>query len=120
MIEDQPKDRRWLIRTLSEAGYSVETAATGAEAIEMCQTETFDGITLDLALPDMSGIQVLQTLRASGRNRETPVIVVSVSADAGLGSGFGFAQRSVSLRQHLALREDHRMRARQVGGKRVL
>jgi hypothetical protein len=39
---------------------------------------------------------------------------------AGLGSGFGFAQRSVSLRQHLALREDHRMRARQVGGKRVL
>ena len=88
VIEDEPMDRRWLIRTLSEAGYSVETAATGAEAIQLCQTEMFDGITLDLALPDMTGIQVLQNLRTSGVNRETPVIVVSVSADAGLGSGF--------------------------------
>ena len=88
VIEDQPKDRRWLIRTLSEAGYSVETATTGAEALELCQSETFDGITLDLVLPDMSGLQVLQTLRANGPNSETPVIVVSVSADAGRVASF--------------------------------
>lgn len=38
---------------------------------------------------------------------------------AGLGSFLGFAQRRFSLRQHLALREDHRVRARQIDGKRV-
>ena len=82
------EDRAWLVRTLTEAGYAVETAADGAEALARCEERAYDAITLDLLLPDMSGLKVLHAIRESGPNRDTPVIVVSVLADEQLVSGF--------------------------------
>jgi CheY-like chemotaxis protein len=80
VIEDEPKDREWLVQTLVGAGYSVETASTGAEALEKCRTKRFDAITLDLILPDMGGWALLREIRAERLNRGTPVITVTVEA----------------------------------------
>jgi len=88
VIEDDVRDRAWLTRTLSEAGYAVQSAATGAEAIALCREHAFDAVTLDLLLPDMGGGDVLRALREDGRNRETPVIVVTVVAEKGVAMGF--------------------------------
>jgi signal transduction histidine kinase/DNA-binding response OmpR family regulator len=88
VIEDDTRERAWLVETLSAAGYAVQVAATGAEAIERCGARTFDGITLDLLLPDMGGWEVLKAIRAGGPNQATPTVVVTVVAEKGVGAGY--------------------------------
>jgi PAS domain S-box-containing protein len=88
VIEDEDRDRASLVRTLTEAGYSVETAATGAQALARCNESRFDAITLDLILPDSSGVDVLRGIRASEKNRDVPVIVVTVVTERGAVAGF--------------------------------
>jgi CheY-like chemotaxis protein len=87
VVEDDVKDRAWLVRTLTDAGYTVELAETGKDAVGKCRSETFDAITLDLMLPDISGRDVLAAVRADSLNVNTPVIVVSVVADSNIGVG---------------------------------
>ena len=88
VVEDGAEDRTWLVRTLTEAGYAVESAATGAAAVARCKERPFDAVTLDLLLPDMSGLEVLRGIRSEGPNRDVPVIVVSVLSDKEIVSGF--------------------------------
>jgi PAS domain S-box-containing protein len=88
VVEDTVLDRELLVETLARAGYAVETAATGAEAIARCKERSFDAVTLDLMLPDMSGLDLLGALRTNGRARQTPVIVVTVAADHRLIAAF--------------------------------
>jgi CheY-like chemotaxis protein len=88
VIEDEDRDRASLVRMLTEAGYSVVTAATGAQALARCNESRFDAITLDLILPDSSGVDVLRGIRASEKNRDVPVIVVTVVTERGAVAGF--------------------------------
>lgn len=88
VVEDDPRDRNLLVRTLGEAGYRTQVAATGGSAIASCELQTFDAVTLDLLLPDMTGLQVLQRIRQIERSRETPVLIVSVVAEQGVVRGF--------------------------------
>jgi len=88
IVEDEPKDRRQLIQAFTEAGYKVEVAATGTQAIAQCRQRSFDVITLDLLLPDLSGWQVLRAIRGEGPNREVPVIVVTLVTEKEVGLGF--------------------------------
>jgi signal transduction histidine kinase/DNA-binding response OmpR family regulator len=87
VIEDEASDRERLAAVLVGAGFAVETAETGAEAIERCTARSYDAITLDLLLPDMTGLEVLQRLRTS-RNRNVPVVVITVVAERGAVAGF--------------------------------
>lgn len=88
VVDDDEKDRAVVAGLLDSVGYAVEIAATGHAAIERCHVKTFDAITLDLLLPDISGLEVLHRLRTDGLNRETPIVVVSVVADDGVAGGF--------------------------------
>ncbi|HVB82238.1 MAG TPA: response regulator [Candidatus Binataceae bacterium] len=88
VIEDNGSDRSFLIETLERAGYAVEAAATGADALRMLVARHYDVITLDLMLPDMSGWDILRRIRESDTNREVPVVIASVLADQGIGVGF--------------------------------
>ncbi len=83
VVEDEPGDRAWLVRLLASAGYAVETAANGREALERCAERRFEAITLDLLLPDVNGLELLRLVRTgSGPNRDVPVIVVTVVAES--------------------------------------
>lgn len=88
VVEDEATDRNVLVRVLGEAGYRTQTAGTGGLAIAACETQSFDAITLDLLLPDMTGLQVLQRIRQIERSRDTPVLIVSVVAEQGVVRGF--------------------------------
>ncbi len=88
VVEDDPREREWLVATLSGAGYGVDAVATGAEAIERGRQRHYDAITLDLLLPDANGRDVLTALRAEGRNADTPVVVVTVVAENAALAGF--------------------------------
>jgi len=82
VVEDTASDQEWLRSTLERAGFSVWTAATGAQAVELARRRAFDAITLDMLLPDMGGWQVLEQIRSRGPNRQTPVVVITVIPDA--------------------------------------
>jgi CheY-like chemotaxis protein len=88
VIEDDSRDRALIIQTLARAGYGVEAVATGRQGIASCTERVFDAITLDLLLPDMTGLDVLHRIRLEGKNQQTPVIVVSVVAERGMMAGF--------------------------------
>lgn len=80
VVEDDPQDQAALVHTLTSAGFEVETAATGAQAVARAREKAFTAITLDLLLPDMSGMDVLASIRREGLNRDVPVVVVTVVA----------------------------------------
>jgi DNA-binding NtrC family response regulator len=72
LVDDDDTFRRVLASELARRGHSVESAATGAQALERCGTCEADVVLLDLRLPDMGGVEVLEELRA----REMPAGVV--------------------------------------------
>ena len=78
IVEDDDRDRELIASTLAGVGYGFEFARTGKDALARCQERFFDAVTLDLLLPDMSGLEVLDTLRIGGWLRNTPVIVVTI------------------------------------------
>jgi PAS domain S-box-containing protein len=88
VVEDELADQQLLTSTLSQAGYAVELAVNGAEALALCQLRRFHAVTLDLLLPDMSGLDLLAGIRAAGNNRDVPVIVVTVVPSQSAVSGF--------------------------------
>ncbi len=88
VVEDDPRDQQVLVSALVDAGYAVETAATGALALALCAERTYDAVTLDLMLPDMTGLDVLRELRGNERYRSVPVLVVTVVAERGAVAGF--------------------------------
>ena len=88
VIEDDPRDQRDLVGTLSGAGYRVELSSTGADALAKCRARKFDAITLDLLLPDMTGLELLAKIRAESKNAAVPVIVITVVAERGAVAGF--------------------------------
>jgi PAS domain S-box-containing protein len=82
VIEDDLNDQSFLVRTLVEAGYAVEAVSTGSQAMARFRARHFDAVLLDLLLPDMNGLEVLEAIRRESGDREVPVIVVTVVADA--------------------------------------
>jgi DNA-binding response OmpR family regulator len=78
MVEDDPAIGRLLSRSLTERDYVVTLAATGAAGLALALQEQPDVVLLDLGLPDLSGLEVLQMLRAVSA---VPVIVVTAQDD---------------------------------------
>jgi two-component system, OmpR family, phosphate regulon response regulator PhoB len=80
------EDERDLVATLEYAlereGFRTRSAYTGRQALEIAVTEPApDLVLLDLMLPDMSGTQVCQQLRAGERTRAMPVIMMTAKAE---------------------------------------
>jgi CheY-like chemotaxis protein len=88
VVEDDAHDQAQLVSALAEAGYAVELASTGAEAIARWRARDYDAATIDLRLPDMSGLELLAALSSEATNHATPIIVVSVVPDARVVAGF--------------------------------
>jgi signal transduction histidine kinase/CheY-like chemotaxis protein len=105
VIEDDSRDQAVLVEALGKAGYSVQVASTGAEAVALCAVRKFDAISLDLLLPDMSGQEVLKHVRASELNRDVPVVVLTMVAERGAIAAFAihdFLQKPVDVAELLS------------------
>ena len=75
LVEDEPRIADDIVRTLTAAGYVVETTGDGEEAWFLGDTEDYDLIVLDLGLPKMDGLSVLKRWRAA--ERSVPVLVLT-------------------------------------------
>ena len=77
VVDDNDAGRDLLSRKLERDGYRVSSAANGATALEMAAAMQFDLALLDVMMPDIDGIEVLQLWRATGVLARLPVIVTS-------------------------------------------
>ncbi len=91
VIEDDLNDQARISRVLTDAGFQVQLAATADQGIRRAEVQPFAAITLDLALPDRGGLEVLAAIRRSGANQHTPVVVVTMVAEHSALSGFQVA-----------------------------
>lgn len=74
IVEDDLQIRNFIAYSLKNEGYNTKIATTGTQAMNILVTETVDMVILDLGLPDIDGLDVLQRLREWS---EIPVIIVS-------------------------------------------
>jgi two-component system, OmpR family, KDP operon response regulator KdpE len=74
VVDDEPQILRALQTTLRGAGYDVDTAATGADALTKAAVQPPEAVILDLVLPDKSGVDVCRELR---QWTAVPVLVLS-------------------------------------------
>ncbi len=87
LVADDEEDILEVIQDRLEAcGFNVTTAVNGAEALRKITTEKFDGVFLDVKMPEMSGIEVLEEVRK--RDTRLPIIIItsSTSREAAIGS----------------------------------
>ena len=75
IVEDEKRIADFLSRGLQGAGYAVDTAPTGSQALECIHSTDYDLLILDLMLPDMDGLQVLQRVRS--RQPGPPTLILS-------------------------------------------
>jgi DNA-binding response OmpR family regulator len=81
LVEDDFDLIQALSRALSVRGFSVLTCADGQEALHLARREAFDVIVLDLSLPGLDGLQVLQRLRCN--DQATPVLILTARGAVG-------------------------------------
>ncbi|MGL6161420.1 response regulator transcription factor [Microbulbifer sp.] len=75
LVEDEQVLRQQLAASLREAGYTVDEAPDGEEALYLGREYPYDIAVLDLGLPKLDGIQVIETLRGEGRH--FPILILT-------------------------------------------
>ncbi|MGB3811494.1 MAG: response regulator transcription factor [Parvibaculum sp.] len=75
VVEDDPDLNRQLVTALQEAGYVVDSATNGEDGHFLGDTEPYDAVVLDLGLPEMDGVTVLEKWRRGGRTM--PVLILT-------------------------------------------
>src|SRR5512134_4066058 len=77
VVDDNKVNRLLLARSLELQGHSVALAENGRIALEMLRREPFDLLLLDIEMPEMNGLQVMEQLKSDLQLRDLPVIVTS-------------------------------------------
>jgi len=79
IVDDEPANRHWLIKALEPAGFTVLPASGGREAIDMAKSLQPDLVLLDLMMPEVTGFDVVEALRADPSTREMPIMVLTAT-----------------------------------------
>ncbi len=75
VVEDDRDLNRQLVQALSQAGYAVDRAYDGEEGQFLGETEPYDAVVLDIGLPKVDGVSVLEAWRKCGRTM--PVLILT-------------------------------------------
>jgi len=79
LLVDDEEDIVEVIQDRLEAyGFTVTTAGTGLEALKKLSVEKFDGIFLDVKMPEMGGIEALEEIRKT--DKQIPIIIITASS----------------------------------------
>jgi CheY-like chemotaxis protein len=84
VVEDNPAERLGIAELLAHDDIEIESAASGEQALSELRRQPHDCVVLDLRLPDMSGFEVLERIRADAALSDVPVVVFTgreLSAD---------------------------------------
>jgi diguanylate cyclase (GGDEF)-like protein/PAS domain S-box-containing protein len=82
VVDDSKTTRVLLQRHLEERGYRVVTTQGGRQALELIATQSFDVVLLDSMMPEMSGLEIVDSLRSSFSASELPIIMVTVKDES--------------------------------------
>ncbi len=90
LAEDETSLSKAIVTILRRSNYTVDVACDGVEALEFLEMNSYDGVILDVMMPRMDGISVLQEIRKAGN--QVPVILLTAKAEVddkvlGLDSG---------------------------------
>jgi CheY-like chemotaxis protein len=77
VVDDDPDILQVLKDRLDSYGYTVETANDGREALEGLRRQAFDGVILDIRMPEIDGMEVLRQIRES--HSVVPVVMITAS-----------------------------------------
>lgn len=108
IVEDNEKNLKLLRDILCHQGHQTLEAVTGSEGVRLAQAHRPDLVLMDIQLPDIDGIEVLQRLRADPELRSLRILAVSASVmpeeqHRVAASGFdGFVSKPISVRPFLA------------------
>ena len=130
VVDDEPDISALVAYHLAREAYRVRTASSGPEAIRAAELERPDLIVLDLMLPGMSGLQVLEELRRRPETQDIPVILLTARREeqdriAGLKLGADdyvakpFSPQELILRVGAVLRRVQQAPPATKGGKLV-
>ena len=86
VVDDEPNVRMYLQAVLEDAGFGVQTAANGNQALDRMTEKKPDVISLDLVMPKMSGLKFFKYIQKNKDRAGIPVVVVTAHARDELGS----------------------------------
>jgi CheY-like chemotaxis protein len=108
IVDDNELNLKLLRDVLRFEGYRTSEAATAESALTLAAADPPDVVLMDVSLPDLSGIEALQRLRAAPATAATPVLVVTASAMVGdrewlLAAGFDdYVAKPIQVRELVA------------------
>jgi CheY-like chemotaxis protein len=83
LVEDNPLNRELASDILTNNGLHVSIAINGKEALDILQTQTFDGVLMDCQMPVLDGYEATKLLRAQKGYAQLPIIALTANAMAG-------------------------------------
>jgi signal transduction histidine kinase/DNA-binding response OmpR family regulator len=89
VVDDDPNIRELLMQEFVEAGYLVEVAANGREAVAAVRRRRPDLIVLDVMMPEMNGFDVAAVLKNDPDTMEIPIVILSIVQDRERGFRLG-------------------------------
>jgi two-component system OmpR family response regulator len=78
VAEDDPKIASFIVKGLKQSGYAVDHALNGTDALTQARMTSYDAAVIDIMLPGMDGLTLVQSLRASGAR--LPILFLSARA----------------------------------------
>ena len=81
VVDDDPDARDYLATVLEDNGFSVALAGNGTEAIALLEKLTPNLITLDITMPEKSGVAVYRRLKEDDQFKGVPVIIITGVSD---------------------------------------
>jgi two-component system chemotaxis response regulator CheY len=83
IVDDSALIRQVEQAVLSKAGYETETANSGKEAITKMEGSIFNLVLTDLNMPDLDGVSLIKQVRAGGKHRLTPIVLITTESKDG-------------------------------------
>ncbi len=107
LAEDNEQNAATIVAMLKKMGHQVDTACNGQQAVEMCQSEHYDAILMDISMPVMDGDEAVKLIRKAEltTDRHIPIMALTAHALRGdreqyLRGGFdGYVSKPVNIRQ---------------------
>ncbi len=82
IIDDEPDTLTFFASVLTDNGYAVETAVNGEEGLEKSRSNKPDIITLDITMPEMSGVKFYRLMREEESLKSIPIVIITgISSD---------------------------------------
>jgi len=108
LVDDDLKVLEILEETLNRHGYCVNTASNGRLALQSYESQNPQLVVLDMMLPDMNGLEVMEQMRESRHHGDVPILVLSANGDdevrlAGLeGGAEDYLVKPIALKEFCA------------------